>query len=573
MPRINDQVAAAFNELADLMEISGADRFRVLAYRRVASEIGAQARDLTAMSDKELSSLRGVGKATAGKIEEFLETGTMRKLEDARASVPPGLVELTALPGLGPKTALLIHQELGVASIADLKEALKGERIRTIRGLGPKTEETLSRSLKHFASGERRIDLEKALLVADSLLEPLRSAGIVGKAEYAGSLRRMRETIGDIDILVASRDPKQVGALFGSMDTVSETRAAGGTKTTIITTDGMQADLRVVAPDEFGAALQYFTGSKEHNVRVREIAVKKGMKLSEYGLFKVEGAEKIAGKTESEVYEALGMQMPPPTMRENHGEIELALSGNLPRLIEPKNVRGDLHSHSRYSDGMSSIHEMASAAADLGYEYYAITDHGGSNHVRSVSPEHLEKQIEEVQQVRGQFAGRMTILHGMELDIGAKGDLTFPEDLLKQLDLVIMSVHDSFDLERDAMTTRLLRAMEHPFVNIFGHPTARRIGSRSPIEFDMEKVFNSAKERGVALEINSTPKRLDLKDDHIRLGRDLGCRFAINTDSHGPSRLERMRLGVGMAQRGWLTASDVINTWTLAKLKQFLAKA
>ncbi|HVF11901.1 MAG TPA: helix-hairpin-helix domain-containing protein, partial [Actinomycetota bacterium] len=408
MPRINDQVAAAFNELADLMEISGADRFRVLAYRRVASEIGAQARDLTAMSDKELSSLRGVGKATAGKIEEFLKTGTMRKLEDARASVAPGLLELTALPGLGPKTALLIHQELGVASIADLKEALKGERIRTIRGLGPKTEETLSRSLKNFVSGEKRIDLEKALLLADSLLEPLRAAGMVAKAEYAGSLRRMRETIGDIDILVASREPKQVGSLFGSMDTVSETRAAGGTKTTVITSDGMQADLRVVAPDEFGAALQYFTGSKEHNVRVREIAVKKGMKLSEYGLFKVEGAEKIAGKTESEVYEALGMQLPPPTMRENHGEIELALSGDLPRLIELKDVRGDLHSHSRYSDGMSSIQEMASAAADLGYVYYAITDHGGSNHVRSVSPEHLEKQIEEVEQVRGRFAGTMT---------------------------------------------------------------------------------------------------------------------------------------------------------------------
>lgn len=573
MPRINDQVAAAFNELADLMEISGADRFRVLAYRRVANEIGAQAKDLSVMSEKELSALRGVGKATAAKIGEFLQTGTMRKLEDARASVPPGLLEMTALPGLGPKTVLLIHEELGVASIADLKEALKGERLRTIRGLGPKTEESLARSLKHFASGEKRIDLEKALVVADDLLEPLRASGIVSRAEYAGSLRRMRETIGDIDILVASRKPKQVGALFGSMDPVKETRAAGGTKTTIITTDGIQADLRVVAPDEFGAALQYFTGSKEHNVRVREIAVKKRLKLSEYGLFRVEGTERVAGRTEAGVYRALGMQLPPPTMRENHGEIESALAGGLPRLIELKDVRGDLHSHSRHSDGMSSIHEIASAAADLRYEYYAITDHGGSSHVRSVSPAQMEKQIEEIEQVRREFAGKMTILHGMEVDIGPEGDLTFPADLLSQLDLVIMSVHDSFDLDRQTMTSRLLRALEHPWVNIFGHPTARRIGRRPPIEFDMAKVFSVAKGRGVALEINSTPTRLDLKDDHIRLARDIGCRFAISTDSHGPSRLRRMRLGVGMAQRGWLTKSDVINSWPLPKLTKFLAKS
>lgn len=573
MPRINDQLAAAFNELADLMEITGADRFRVLAYRRVANEIEAQARDLTAMSQQEWASLRGVGKATAAKIEEFLQTGTMRKLEDARASVPSGLLELTSLPGLGPKTAMLIHEELGVSSIDDLKEAVKAERIRTIRGLGPKTEESLSRSLQHFSLGERRVDLEKALLVAESLLMPLRASRIVTKAEYAGSLRRMKETIGDIDILVTSRKPKEAAELFSSLESTDGVRASGETKTTIMTTEGLQADLRVVAPDEFGAALQYFTGSKEHNVRVREIAVRQGLKLSEYGLFKVDGASRIAGETESDVYQALGMQLPAPTMRENHGEVELALAGDLPHVIDLKDIRGDLHTHTRYSDGTSSILEMATAALDLGYEYYAITDHGGSTHVRSVPADQLERQIEEIGRVRERFAGRMTILHGMELDIGPKGDLVFPGDLLAQLDVVIMSIHDSFGLDREKMTSRLLRALEHPWVNIFGHPTARRIGKRAPIEFDMDRVFGFAKERGVALEINSTPSRLDLKDDHIRLGRDIGCRFSINTDAHGPSRLPRMRLGVGMAQRGWLTKQDVINSFPLPRLISFLKKS
>lgn len=570
MPSTNDEVAAAFNELADLMELAGADRFRILAYRRVAEEIGSLATDVFTMSDRDLAAVRGVGRATAEKVREIIATGTTQKLEDARAHVPAGLRDLVQLPGLGPKKVILLNKELGITSMSELEEAIAAQRLREVKGLGPKTEQNLAAAIARAASEVGRISIEEALAVAAPMVARLRKLKAVEQADHAGSLRRMRESIGDIDLLAASADPDAVMAAFVKMPEVDEVIASGHTKTSVLTKKGLQVDLRVVAPDEYGAALQYFTGSKQHNVRVREIAVKKGLKLSEYGLFRVDDDGRIASATEEDVYGALGMQVPPAPMREDRGEVELARDRSLPELVTLGEIRGDLHTHSRYSDGIGTIAEMCDAASARGYEYFAITDHGGSGHVRSVSKEAIPKQAREI--AKRNASGGLQVLHGVEMDIGPEGELTFPDEDLAIFDLVIVSIHDRFEMPKDAMTARVLAALRHPRVNIFAHPTARRIGRRAGADFDLDVVFRAAAENGVALEINSTPSRLDLRDDHIRSARELGCRFVINTDAHGPSRLERMALGVGMAQRGWLTAEEVINTWPLERLKSFLDK-
>jgi DNA polymerase (family 10) len=572
MPRVNEEVAQAFEELADLMQIAGGDRFKIVAYRRVAEEIRALGRDVSTLDDKELSALRGVGKATSSKIREVLKTGTMAKLEDARAAVPKGIREMTALPGLGPKTALLLHSELGVTNLTELDQAIKEQRLRTIKGLGKKTEENLTAALRRFKGREERAPIDVALKVAEGLLEELKESDLVTDAAYCGSLRRGKETIGDLDLLATGPDPAAIMNLFTTLPAVTGVPVSGSTKSSIRTREGLQVDLRVVAADEFGAALQYFTGSKEHNVRVREIAVKQGYKLSEYGVFRVSDNSKVAGATEDDVYGALGLQTPPAPMRENRGEVELALKGEIPELVQLADIQGDLHMHTRYSDGSTTVREMARTAMGLGRRYIAITDHLDA-WVKSHSPDTVRLQAEEIARANEEFGDRITILQGVEVDIGPEGTLALPDSILERVDLVIASIHRRYGLDSEAMTRRVVKAMQHPKVNIFGHPTGRWLGQRDAAEFDLEQVFAAAKENQVAMEINSNPARLDLKDDHIRLGKEYGLRFSINTDSHNPGHLSRMRLGVGMAQRGWVTAPEVINTLPVGEIRKVFLKS
>lgn len=569
MPAINEEVASAFQELADLLELIEGERFRILAYRRAAATVSGLARDVRTLTESELTNIRGIGKATSSKIKEVLETGTMKTLEEVRAQIPAGVLEMTSLPGLGPKKAMAIHRELGINSIEELKEAIEGQALRGVRGMGAKTEERLLESIARRSNVEKRHLLESSLELAEEILAELRPLASVSRAEYAGSLRRMKETIGDIDILAASDDPGPVMDRFTSMKIArtAGTPVRGPTKSSIRTKDGLQVDLRVVAPDEFGAALQYFTGSQAHNVRVREVAVKKGLKLSEYGIFRVDGGERLASETEEEVYRALDMSTPLPTMRENRGEVELALRDELPQVVQLADVKGDLHAHTTYSDGTASVADMVQSALLLGYEYFGITDHGGAQW--RLSPETIERQRREIDRVNSSVAGKMTVFQGVEMSIRPDGGFALPDEILASIDFVVASVHDSLGMEPQAMTDRIVRAIEHPQVNIIGHPTSRRLMSRPPIEYDLEAVFKAAAANDVALEISGHPERLDLKDDHIHLARELGCLFCINTDSHGPGKLSRMRLGVGMAQRGWVMAKDVVNCWSLDRLRQF----
>lgn len=572
MPRLNEKVAEAFHELADLIQISGGDRFKVVAYRRVADEVQALSRDIGALSPKEISTLRGVGKATASKIQEVLDTGTMTRLEQARAVVPTGIREMTRLPGLGPRTALMLYEQAGISSLAELDEAINEGRLSRIKGLGSKTEQNLAAALRIFNGGERRVALDVALRVAESMLEVLKGLPAVQDAAYCGSLRRMKETIGDIDLLVASREAPEVMTNFVALPNLGAVLARGTTRSSVLTQEGLQVDLRVVAPEEFGAALQYFTGSKEHNVRVREIAVKQGYKLSEYGLFRVTDNVSVAGRTEQEIYSTLGLQTPPPTMRENRGEVEAGVKGTLPDVVQLGDILGDLHMHSTYSDGSATVREMALAALEQGRTYIAVTDHLDA-WVKSHTIASLVAQAEEIARVNQELSGRITVIQGVEVDIDPEGDLALTEDILEVVDVVIISIHRRFGLGPEATTQRVLKALRHPRVDIWGHPTGRWIGKRQPAELDLAAVFKCARENNVALEVNSNPARLDLKDDHLRLAKEFGCRFTVNTDSHNPAHLARMRMGVGMAQRGWLTPDEVINCLPLEQLRLTFSKS
>jgi len=499
----------------------------------------------------------------------------MQVLEDLRAKYPTGVLEMTRVSGLGPKKAVALHAALGVETLEELEEALRAGRLRDVKGFGARTEENLLRALeRHRMQGgeERRILLGEALAVAEEMLEGVRTLPGIERASYAGSLRRMRDTIGDLDLLVSSARPQEAVEAFGALPNVGRVLGRGPTKTGVLTRSGLQIDLRVVAPAEFGSALQYFTGSKAHNVKVREHAVRMGLKLSEYGLFRA--GERIAGATEEEVYEALGMQTPPAPMREDRGEVELALRGALPALVELADLRGDLQSHSVYSDGRRTIREMALAAAAKGYEYFAVTDHGRNLPVvRNLSLDDIVRQRVEIKALNEELAGRIVVLHGLEANIGMEGELDYPDEIMAGFDIVVASLHHQLRGDRAAMTRRVLRAIEHPHVHVLGHPTGRMLPRRPASDLDMEAVCRAALAHGVALEINANPRRLDLKDDHAFLAREMGCLFAISTDAHSPRELDLMRFGVATAQRGWVESRDVVNTWLLDKLRRFLAKS
>ena len=570
MPRVNDEVEELLQEYADLISITGGDPFKARAYEKAARSIGGYHKDIEGLDVKGLSAIAGVGKSIAEKVLEYFDTGTIRALEDLRADVPDGVRALMGIPTIGPKKAFKLYQELHIASPEELLDALHDQRIRELPGFGPKTEENLLRGIQLMQQSGERIQLGVATDLAEELLGHLRSLKAVRRCAFAGSLRRMRETIGDIDLLVASEDPDAVMEAFTHLPYVDRVLARGETKSSVLTTKGLQVDLRVVEPAVWGAALQYFTGSKAHNVRVREMAVRKGLKLSEYGLFRARSGKLIVAETEEEVYEHLGLPWIPPTLREDRGEVQAALEGSLPTLVEERDIRGDLHTHTNLTDGLAPLEEMIEAARARKLRYYAVTDHAELLYMQRMT---RDKALAQRKQIRAlERRGDMTILHGSELNIQPDGSLDWDDEFLATFDVLVASVHSHFNQSKDDMTRRIIRAMEHPLVNIIGHPTARMLGRRPGIEYDLDAVFVAAARTGTALEINSFPDRLDLRDEHIMWARRHGARFAIDTDSHSPVHLPNMRFGVGTAQRGWVTKGEVINTYPPKKLRAFLRK-
>ena len=570
MARANDAVESLLQEYADLLSISGGDPFRVRTYEKAARSIGGHHADIATLDRKGLQGIPNVGKSIAEKIQEYFDKGSIGALEELRAQVPAGVRQLTSIPNLGPKKAWMLYHDLHIASVEELADAIDDGRLKGLKGFGEKTEENILRGIDLMQQSGSRVLISVAMDLAEEIVVELTAVRDSRQCAYAGSLRRMAETIGDIDILVASEKAEPVMEAFTGLSYVERVMARGETKTSIRTTRGLQVDLRVVPPNCWGAALQYFTGSKAHNIRTREIAVRKGLKLSEYGLFEAKSGKLIVAETEEEVYERLGLPWIPPTLREDHGEIEAALHGELPTLIELKDIRGDLHTHTNLTDGLSTLEQMIAAARERRYAYYAVTDHAPNLYMQRMTDEKMLRQREQLRALAKE--GEMVLLHGTELNIDAEGGVDWGPEFLEGFDLCVASVHTEFNQSKDEMTRRIIRAMENPHVNVIGHPTGRKIGQRPPIEFDMDEVFTAAARTGTALEVNSYPDRLDLRDEHIMWARRHGVKFAVDTDAHSTVHLPFVRYGVGTAQRGWLTKDDVINAWPLAKLRTFLKK-
>jgi DNA polymerase (family 10) len=565
----NVEIADIFERIADSLDILEENPFKIRAYRNASRNLRELAEDVKDITERdELSKIPGIGKDLAEKIREYIANGRIKYYEELNEKVPRELVELLAIQGLGPKMLSKLFKELKVKALADLEREIRGEEILKIHGMGKKKIEDIKRGIQIFKESKKRVNLGIALPIAEEIVNEVNKIPGSEKTVFAGSLRRMRETIGDIDILTQSDDGKRVIESFTKMPFVKNILASGDTKGSVISRNGIQVDLRVVGPESYGAALQYFTGSQAHNVKVRTIAVKKGLKINEYGLF--HGDKKIAGETEADVYKKLGLPFIPPEMREDRGEIEAALEGRLPTLLELEDIKGDLHVHTNWSDGYGSIEEMALTAKKLGYEYIAVTDHSPSSRIANgLSIERLDEKKEELESVRKKVKG-IRILMGSEVDILGDGSLDYPDSVLRDLDVVIVSVHSGFKMERAKMTKRIANALKNPFVHILAHPTGRLIGERDPYDVDLEEVFKTAKEFGKAIEVNSHYLRLDLKDINIRKAIDMDTKLVITTDSHHPNQLTLMRLGVATARRGWAVKRDIINTMGFKELSNFL---
>jgi DNA polymerase (family 10) len=571
MPRANEEVERLLQEYSDLLAISGGDPFRVRTYDKAARAVGGYHADISQLELKGILAIPGVGKSIAEKIHEYFQAGTFHQLEELREQIPAGVRQLISIPTLGPKKAMVLYQDLKISSIEELADAIQAGMLKGLKGFGEKTEDNILHGIELMQQSGDRVLLGMAHDLAEEILSELSSLKDCRRCTYAGSLRRMAETIGDIDILVASEKPGPVMDAFASMSYVEEVKAKGETKTSIRTTKGLQVDLRVVPLGVWGAALQYFTGSKAHNIRTREIAVRKGLKLSEYGLFRAKDEKLIVAETEEEVYERLGLPWIHPVLREDRGEIEAALRGELPTLVELSNVRGDLHTHTNLTDGLASLEQMLETAAARRYAYYAITDHAPNLYMQRMTDEKMLVQREQVQKLQRKYP-KMTLLHGTELNIDGDGEVDWGPDFLDGFDVRVASVHSLFGQSKNEMTRRIVRSCENPYVNIIGHPTGRQIGGRPPVDVDLDEVFAAAARTGTALEVNAFPDRLDLRDDHIMWARRHGVKFAVDTDSHSTLHLDFMKYGVGTAGRGWLSKDDVINTWPLGKLRKFLQK-
>jgi DNA polymerase (family 10) len=571
VPRANDTVEAMLLEYADLLSILSGDPFKPRAYEKAARAVGGYAADLAGMELDEILKIPSVGKSIGEKIHEYLQTGTIVALDELRAEIPAGVREMIAVPGLGPKKAMILYRDLGIAGIDALQAAVEAGALSGLKGFGARTEESIRQGIERLRQQGGRVISSVAMDLAEYFLERFRGRDDVERIEYAGSLRRMAETIGDLDLLVASGDPVAVMEAFTSVEVVERVLAKGETKSSIITRAGLQVDLRVVPLEAWGAAMVYFTGSKAHNIRIREMAVRKGLKLNEYGLFRAKSGRLIVASTEEEVYEKLGLPWIPPTLREDRGEVEAALNGTLPDVITQRQIRGDLHTHTKLTDGLATLEQMLESASALGYAYYAVTDHAPNLFMQRMTDEKMLAQRRVLRALQDRYP-KMTLLHGTELNIDPDGGVDWGPEFLEGFDVCVASIHSHFGLSKDEMTRRLVRAMENPHVHVIGHPTTRKINQRPAVEFDLDEVFKAAARTGTALEVNGYPDRLDLKDEHILWARRHGVRFAIDTDSHATTHLALMRYGVATAQRGWLTKDDVVNAWPLAKVKAFLRK-
>ncbi len=571
MPKTNAELAAAFEQTADLLELQQANPFRIRAYRNAARLVGELKLDLIAQvgQGKALPRLPGIGADLAGKIEEFARSGHLALLDRLRRQIPAGVAEMLRLPGLGPKRVRALYEELHVTSLAQLARAARDGRIRALPGFGAKTEARILEAVDTHGQRAQRLKLVNAAQYAAALVEYLRQGPKVSEVAAAGSLRRSRETVGDLDLLACAPEGAAVCGHLLAYPEVAEVRAAGDTRATVVLQSGLQVDLRVVPEPSFGAALLYFTGSKAHNIRLRTLAIQRGMKLNEYGLFK--GRKPVAAATEEEIYRKLGLPWIPPELREDRGEIEAALKNRLPVLIERADLVGDLHAHTDWSDGTASIEAMARAARAQGLAYLAISDHSRRLTVaRGLDPTRLAKQCAEVERVNGKLDG-IALLTGIEVDVLEDGALDLPDSALAPLDVVIAAVHSKFDLSRAAQTRRILAALDHPKVKILAHPVGRLIDRREPYDVDMLAVIRKCKARDAALELNAHPERLDLTDLACRMAKDEGARVAVNSDAHGGHEFDNLVFGIGQARRGWLEKADVINTRPLREVRAWLA--
>ena len=576
MPIHNSDIARIFNKVADLLEISAANPFRVRAYRNASRTVEDQPQSIVGMLEegKDLSELAGIGKDLAGKITEIIETGSLKMLKELEQELPGELVQLLNIAQLGPKRVATLHRELGIDNLEDLSAAARAKKIRDLGGFGVKTEKKIQDELKRYKDDQDRTKLSVAEQLVAPLLDYLKEVEGVKQVAVAGSYRRRKETVGDLDILVTCRHDSPVMDRFVNYEDITEVSAKGKTKATVRLRGGLQVDLRVVPQVSYGAALYYFTGSKEHNVEVRKIAVDKGLRINEYGVFRGEDddEERIAGGSEEEVFKAVDLPYIEPELRENRGEIEAARKGELPVLIKIEDLRGDLHAHTKATDGHSSLKELVSAARDLGYSYLAITEHSQAVSVaKGFDRKRLERQIEEIDKLTDEFSG-FRILKSIEVDILEDGTLDLPDDVLAKLDLTLCSVHSKFHLSNEKQTERIIRAMDNPHFNILGHPTGRLINEREAYSVDMEKIMIAAKERGCFLELNAHPDRLDLNDRHCRMAREMGVMVAISTDAHSTEGLKHMRYGIDQARRGWLSKDDVLNTRRVADLLKLLKR-
>jgi DNA polymerase (family 10) len=557
----NIEMAAIFYEVADILDLQGVP-FKPNAYRRAARSIEGLDEPISKLAiEGKLEELPGVGESLAKKIQEILDTGELSYLKKLRSQVPQGLLRILKVPEVGPKTVMLLHTELGISNVEQLKKAAEEHKLRTLKGFGEKSEEKILAGIRTLESKGGRTLLGDAYPVASTYVDYLKSSGSLDLVTVAGSLRRGKETVGDIDILVGDDKPAAVMEAFVTYPDVKEVLMQGPTKSSVLLKNRLQVDIRAVDTRSYGAALAYFTGSKDHNVKMRKIGVDEGLKLNEYGVFERDSGKMIAGATEEDVYKALGMKWVPPEIREDAGEVELSRKGIVPELVEPSHIRGDLHVHTDWSDGLPSIQGVAESAILRGYEYVAITDHSQSLKIANgLTPDRLKKQVVAVRKVQEAIGRQITLLAGSEVDIKADGSLDLPSSILKSLDIVVASVHSRFKMDRQEMTKRIVAAIESGWVHIIGHPTGRIIGQRDPYEFDFEKVFSAAKSSGVCMEVNCFPDRLDLRDVHCRLAKDSHVRVAIGTDAHRVEQLDFIKYGIMTARRGWLSDSDVLNT-------------
>lgn len=572
VPIHNADIGKIFEQVADLLEIEGANPFRVRSYRNAGLSLSTMSREAADMiaDEEDLTSLPGIGKDLAGKIKTIIETGSLPLLEELKGRLPPGLLELLKVESLGPKRVALLYRKLGITCREELEKAARSGEIREVPGFGVKSEQKILEDLGRTKEGTGRILLAEAEQFAESLLLHLNGVDGVKKIIVAGSYRRRRETVGDLDILATCRKGSPIMDEFCSYDEVDRVISHGKTRSSVILRSGIQVDLRVVPQVSYGAALHYFTGSKDHNIALRRMAVERKLKINEYGVF--EGKKRIAGATEKEVYAAVDLPYIEPELREDRGEIQAAREKKLPGLVSRSDLRGDLHAHTKATDGKNTLEEMAAAASELGYEYLAITDHSRRVTVaRGLDEKRLRQQLEEIDALNDRLKG-ITLLKGIEVDILDDGSLDLPDSVLGDLDIRVCSVHSKFNLPEDKQTERIIRAMDNPYFNILAHPTGRMLGIRAAYQVDMERLMREAEKRGVFFELNSQPERMDLSDVLLKAAKDIGLRISIATDAHLVRNLQYIRFGISQARRGWLEKDDVINTAPLKQLRKMLQR-